>query len=63
MLRAHDRSHLRELAAVAALDRFAREREGFRAELDELCRIPSVSEARKFLGDRRPDRRQRLIED
>jgi hypothetical protein len=34
-----------------------------RVYLDLAGRIPSVSEARAFLGDRRPDRRQRLIEE
>jgi len=43
MMREHDRSHLRELATLAALDRFARESDEFRAELDALCRIPGIS--------------------
>src|SRR5579859_5644728 len=33
-----------------------------RVYLDLAGRIPSVSEARAFLGDKRPDRRQRLVE-
>jgi uncharacterized protein DUF1549/uncharacterized protein DUF1553 len=34
-----------------------------RVSLDLIGRIPSVSEARKFLDDKSPDRRRRLVED
>jgi len=52
MMREHDAGHLRDLALLAALDRFAQKRGEFRAELEELCRIPGVS-----AGDPAPVRR------
>ena len=41
--REHDAGHLRDLALLAALDRFARNRAQFRRDLEELCRVPGVS--------------------
>jgi len=43
MMREHDAGHLRDIARLAALDRFAQRRDEFRADLEELCRIPGVS--------------------
>ena len=42
-MREHDAGHLRELAVIAALDHYARNRARFRGELEVLCRIPGVS--------------------
>ena len=52
MMREHDAGHLRDIALLAALDRFAQQRDAFRADLEELCRIPGVS-----AGDPREVRR------
>ena len=43
MMREHDAEHLRALELLAALDCFARTRERFRGDLEELCRIPGIS--------------------
>src|SRR6185436_6909734 len=51
-MREHDAGHLRDIALLAALDRFAQQRDAFRADLEELCRIPGVS-----AGDPAPVRR------
>jgi acetylornithine deacetylase/succinyl-diaminopimelate desuccinylase-like protein len=42
-MREHDAGHLRDIALLVALDRFAQQRDEFRADLEELCRIPGVS--------------------
>jgi len=43
MMREHDAGHLRDIALLAALDRFAQKRGEFREDLEALCRIPGVS--------------------
>lgn len=43
LMREHDREHLRALAVVAALDRFAQQKGTLRAELESLCRIAGIS--------------------
>src|SRR5436190_136346 len=42
-MREHDAGHLHDIALLVALDRFAQQRDEFRADLEELCRIPGVS--------------------
>jgi len=43
MMREHDEGHYRDIAVLAALDHFKQHRNEFRADLEELCRIPGVS--------------------
>jgi acetylornithine deacetylase/succinyl-diaminopimelate desuccinylase-like protein len=43
MMREHDAGHLRDIATLVALDRFVQNRDAFRADLEDLCRIPGVS--------------------
>jgi len=42
-MREHDAGHLRDIALLAALDRFSQNRDRFRNDLEELIRIPGVS--------------------
>src|SRR5262245_2226256 len=43
MMREHDEGHYRDIALLGALDHFKQRRNEFRADLEELCRIPGVS--------------------
>ena len=61
-MREHDAGHFRDIALLAALDRFTQDRARFRAELEELCRIPGVSAGDPAAVRRSAEATARLLE-
>ena len=61
-MREHDAGHLRDIALLAALDHFSRNRDDFRADLEELCRIPGVSSTDPAEVRRSAEATARLLE-